>query len=65
LKLEVESLDHTEQAFKKYLLEFDDYICPNRGEFSYEDGVVNCSIHFHSDEDNKDKEDRDEEVPYL
>jgi len=62
LKLELESIEHTDLVFKKYLLENNDYICPSGGEISYEDGVVNCSIHSHSDEDPKDEI---EEVPFL
>jgi prepilin-type N-terminal cleavage/methylation domain-containing protein len=62
LKLEFESIEHTEQVFLEYLLENNDYICPSGGEIGYEDGVVNCSIHSQTDED---PEDETEEMPYL
>lgn len=53
--LELEGLEHSDVVFQQFLKEYGKEICPCRGEISYLDGKVRCSVH---DEDEGD-------VPFL
>ena len=63
MQLQSEGMEHSEGTFNTFLLEVDGTPCPEKGIFTYEDGVISCNLH--SDDHNDDADEEDNEVPYL
>lgn len=54
-----EGLNHINQIFEGYIIQYGKDICPEDGNIRYDNGQVRCSLHTNKDEDDE------EEVPYL
>lgn len=54
-----EGLNHSDQIFDGYIIQYGKDICPENGNVSYDNGQVRWSVHT-----NKDEHDEGE-VPYL
>lgn len=58
----LEEIGHSNNVFTQFIKRYDQSICPDRVEISYEDGKAKCSVH--SKDNSKDEEESDD-VPYL
>ncbi|MDI7744021.1 hypothetical protein QMK38_18590 [Lysinibacillus fusiformis] len=63
MQLQLEEIEQSEISFNTFLLEIDGTPCPEKGIFTYEDGVILCNLH--SDDHNYDSDEEDDKVPYL
>ena len=58
--LAIEKIRHSEETVITFLKD-NNKICPKHGVISYEEEIFRCGIHLNEDQ----KEDDDDEVPYL
>ncbi|OIJ11259.1 hypothetical protein BKP37_16585 [Anaerobacillus alkalilacustris] len=64
-ELALKGIEHSEAKFSQYLQEYGEDICPDDGEISYVDGVVQCSVHSRTEEETEDEDEDDGGVPFF
>lgn len=60
----MQDIEHTEAVFEKFLREYDERICTDKGIARYVDGKVRCNVH--TEENDVESNDKDDgSVPFL